>query len=177
MYITGINPTQSQTNAQGPAFRLGTHGAVVQAPGLYTAPMSETGTTAGAFDGSKVFVYVQATSTITAGQAVVVDYANAAVPLAASLADSTGKRVAVATADIAATGYGWVQVFGKANVNVIASTAVGGAVSSSATAGSLGDLTAGTTHRPVTGLHIGAVNSTTGSVFLNWPELGAAFSA
>lgn len=177
MYITGIDPTQAQTSAEGPSFRVGTHGAVVQAPGLYTAPMSESGTTAGAFDGSKVFVYVQATSSLTAGQAVVVDYANAAVPLAASLTNSTGKRVAVATSDVDAGGYGWVQVFGKAEANVIASTAVGGAVSSSATAGSLDDLTAGTTHRPVTGLHIGAVDGTTGSVFLNWPVLGAAFSA
>ena len=90
---------------------------------------------------------------------------------------SRWKRVAVATSDVDAGGYGWVQVFGKASVNSIASMAVGGAVSSSATAGSIDKLTSGTTHRPITGLHVGAVDGTTSEVFLNWAVLGAAFSA
>lgn len=175
MYITGINPTTAQTSAEGPAFRVGSLGAIVEVPSLYTAPMSETGTTAGANKGPKVFVYVTAAAAITAGQVVVVDYVNSAVLLAASLTSSTGKRVAVATCDIDSGGYGWVQVFGEASANVIASTAVGAGVSSSATAGSLDDLAAGTTHRSVSGLHIGAVNGTTGSVYLSWPVLGANF--
>lgn len=175
MYIMGIDPTTGQTSAQGPAFRVGSLGAVVEAPGLYTAPMSGTGTTAGQFDGTKVFVYVSAGAGITAGQAVQINYENEAVPTGA-LASSTGYRVGVATCDIESGGFGWVQVFGKADVNVVASTAVGGAVSTSGTAGSLDDLTAGAGLRPVTGLHIGAVDGTTGSVYLNWPVQGAAFS-
>ena len=175
MYIMGIDPTTGQTSAQGPAFRVGSMGAVVEAPSLYTAPMSSSGSTAGAFEGPKVFVYVSAGAGITAGQAVQIDYLSEATPTGA-LASSTGYRVGVATCDIDSGGYGWVQVHGRAEVNVVASTVVGGAVSTSGTAGSLDDLTAGAGLRPVTGLHIGAVNGTVAQAFLNWPVQGAAFS-
>lgn len=175
MYIMGIDPTTGQTSTQGPAFRVGSLGAVVEAPSLYTAPMSGSGSTAGEFEGPKVFVYVSAGAGITAGQAVQIDYLSEATPTGA-LASSTGYRVGVATCDIESGGYGWVQVYGRADVNVVASTAVGAAVSTSGTAGALDDLTSGAGLRPVTGLYIGAVDGTVGSAFLNWPVQGAAFS-
>lgn len=175
MYIMGIDPTTGQTSAQGPAFRVGSMGAVVEAPSLYTAPMSSSGSTAGTFEGPKVFVYVSAGSGITAGQAVQINYVNEAVPTGA-LASSTGYRIGVATCDIDSGGFGWVQVFGKASVNSIASMAVGGAVSTAGTAGSIDKLTAGAGLRPITGLHVGAVDGTVSEVYLNWPVQGAAFS-
>ena len=175
MYIIGINPTAVRTSSEGPAFKLGTLGAVAPGSAGYTAPMSDTGTTAGASHGPRAFVYVQVTSSVTAGQAVIINASHAAVP-AAALASSTGYRVGAAYASIDAGGYGWVQVYGDATVNVVSGTAVGTAVSTSGTAGSLDDLTAGAGLRPVTGVLIGSVNGTTGSVFLNWPVIGAAFS-
>lgn len=109
MYITGINPTTAQTSAEGPAFRVGSLGAIVEVPTLYTAPMSETGTTAGAAKDPKVFVYVAATAAVTAGQAVIVGYDGNAAPATATLGAAgtgTGKRLAVAVADIDSSGYG-----------------------------------------------------------------------
>lgn len=179
MYIMGIDPTQGQTSTQGPAFRVGSLGAVVQAPGLYTAPMSNTGTTAGSFDGPKVFVYVSAGAAITAGQALIVDHDSEAAPATATLGAAgtgTGKRVAVATCDIDSGGYGWVQVYGSADVNAVASTALHTKLSLSATAGSVADL-ATTGSIVVDGMTLDALSSTAGHAFLNWPVVGAPVPA
>ena len=179
MYIMGIDPTTGQTSAQGPAFRVGSLGAVVEAPSLYTAPMSSSGSTAGTFEGPKVFVYVSAGAGITAGQALIVSHDGEAVPATATLGAAgtgTGKRVAVATCDIDSGGYGWVQVYGNADVNAVASTALHTKLSLSATAGSVDDL-ATTGSIVVDGMYLDALSGTSGHAFLNWPVVGAPVPA
>lgn len=159
MYIMGIDVTAADATAE---FSVGSLGAIIDNQDDRLP---------------KVFVYVQASAAVSAGQAVLVNYDHTAIPTpTGALANAAGRRVAVAPHDIGSGEFGWVQVYGNCEVNVIASTAVGAAVSTGATAGSLDDLTAGANLRPVTGVLIGAVDGTTGTAFLNWPTAGAAFS-
>lgn len=179
MYIMGINPTVAQTSGEGPAFKLGTLGAVAPGAAGYTSPMTDTGTTAGASISTRAFVYVSSAAGVTAGHAVLIDNDHDAVSASTtSGAAGTGgsNRVGVAQVDIEAGGFGWVQVYGPVAVNVLASTAIYSPVSLSATAGSLDDLVASGSIQ-VVGLSISAVDGTSATAHLNHPSLLPAVPA
>lgn len=172
MYVMGIDPTLVRTSTEGGAFQLGTLGANAGLSTMYTAPMGTTGSTAGANSGPKVWVYVTSTAGVTAGNVVLIDgtTSNAVAASATTGASGTGlgKQVGVAAATIAAGGFGWVQVYGKATFLVVAATATNAAVSLGGTAGAFDDLVVDGSIA-VSGVQISAVNSTTGTGFLNWP--------
>lgn len=174
MYVMGIDPTKVSTAALGPDFILGTLGANAGNSTFYTAPMGTTGSTAGANVGPKAYVYVKSAAGVTAGNVVLIESttSDAVAASATTGASGTGmgKQIGVAVGTIAANGFGWVQVYGKCTFLVVAATATNAAVSLGATAGAFDDLTT-TGSITVTGVQISAVNSTTGTGFLNWPHL------
>jgi hypothetical protein len=173
MYVMGIDPTKVSTSVLGADFILGTLGANAGSPTLYTAPMGTTGSTAGANLGPKAYVYCKSAAGTTAGNVVLIDQNNDAVNASATTGASgtgMGKQIGVAVGTIAAGGFGWVQVYGKCTFLVVAATATNSPVSLGATAGAFDDLTT-TGSITVTGVNISAVNSTTGTGFLNWPHL------
>lgn len=179
MYEMGIDKTLTRTSTEGPAFILGTLGANAGSPTMYTAPMGTTGSTAGANNGPAVYVYCKSVAGVTAGHVVLIDEAFDTVSATATngaTGAGAGKRVGVACVTIAANGFGWVQVYGFTTCLVVAATAVKTVVSLSGTAGALDDLTA-VGSLPLLGIYLSAVNSTTGSVTLNWPMIGPAITA
>lgn len=174
MYEMGIDPTLVRTATEGGAFKLGTLGANAGASTMYTAPMGTTGSTAGADTGPCAYVYVTSAAGVTAGNVVLINgtTSDAVAASATSGASGTGlgKQVGVAVGTIAAGGFGWVQVYGKSTFLVVAATATNAAVSLGATAGAFDDLVVDGSIA-VSGVQISAVNSTTGTGFLNWPHL------
>lgn len=172
MYEMGIDPTLVRTSTEGGAFILGTLGAVAGTSTMYTAPMGTTGSTAGANTGPAVYVYVTSAAGVTAGNVVLINgtTTDAVAASATSGASGTGlgKQVGIAVGTIAAGGFGWVQVYGKSTFLVVAATATNAAVSLGGTAGAFDDLVADGSI-VVSGVQISAVNSTTGTGFLNWP--------
>lgn len=158
MYIMGIDVTAADATAE---FSVGSLGAIIDNQDNRLP---------------KVFVYVQATAAITAKQAVVVGVDDTAAPSGASAL--VGARLAVAPCDIGSGEFGWVQVYGRvSDVPVTGTVAAGDPVSTSATAGALGDSIAGTTLRPVYGATFGTAASSLAVVYLNWPAVGAAFAS
>jgi hypothetical protein len=121
-----------------------------------------------------VWLYVQAAGDPFANRVVVVSAANTVVPALASNA-LRGLRVGVARTAIANGSYGWVQIYGTADVQVLASAAANVRLNTTATTGHLDDDgTVGakeilgialTTARP-------ASNGTAPAV-LNFPSVGA----
>lgn len=172
MYVMGIDPTIAKTASQGGDFIVGTLGANAGQSTMYTAPMGTTGSTAGANSGPKAYVYVSSAAGVTAGNVVLVSQAGDAVAASATsgaAGTGMGKQVGVAAATIAAGGFGWVQVYGRATCLVVAATATNSAVSLGGTAGAFDDLVADGSIA-VSGVNISAVNSTTGTIMLNWPH-------
>lgn len=174
MYVMGIDPTLVRTSAEGAAFQLGTLGALAGNSTMYTAPMGTTGSTAGVNTGPAAYVYVASAAGVTAGNVVLINgtTSDAVAASATTGASGTGmgKQLGVAVGTIAAGGFGWVQVYGKAIFLVVAATATNAAVSLGAVNGAFDDLTT-TGSITVTGVQISAVNGTTGTGFLNWPHL------
>lgn len=158
----------------GPDFILGTLGANAGQSTMYTAPMGTTGSTAGANVGPKAYVYCSFAAGTTAGNVVLINGTDSAAVNASATTGASGtglgKQVGVAAATVAAGGFGWVQVYGKATFLVVAATATNAAVSLGATAGAFDDLVVDASIA-VSGVQISAVNSTTGTGFLNWPHL------
>lgn len=173
MYVMGIDPTLVRLSTEATAFIPGTLGANAGSPTLYTAPMGTTGSTAGPNLGPKAYVYVTSAAGVTAGNVVLIGATFDAVAASATTGASgtgMGKPVAVAVGTIAAGGSGWAQVYGGCTCLVVVATATNAAVSLGAVAGAFDDLTT-TGSITVTGVNISAVNSTTGTAFLNWPHL------
>jgi hypothetical protein len=161
MYITGIDPTAVQTSAQGPAFSLGALGFNMTSAG------------------PKGYIYVQADSSGITGDGYVADISAA---FAASMNTTTtgapgtggGKLVGVARAAIAASGYGWLQVFGAGVVRVAASCAAYTILNTTATAGQIDD-DATTGARVIDGIVLSAANggsAGTAAGWMNWPKIG-----
>lgn len=174
MYVMGITPASVRTSAQGPEFKLGTLGAVVNQSTLYTAPMSDTGSTAGADVGPKVFMYVKSTAGVTgAGYVVSVNPAtNDATMLttttaAAGAGGSQGYPVGVAQAAIAAGGYGWVQVYGTCQIQCAGDVAISTTLNTTATPGSMDD--AATVAIKGMTLTAAKTGAGLGNGFVNWP--------
>lgn len=173
MYVMGIDPTSTSTTA---LFFPGTLGAISPTVTLYTAPMGTTGSTAGANPGDSVWVYVQfGAGGATANRACVIDHAFGAVMVTTTngaAGAGQGKMVGVAQVAQAANSFGWLQVFGKGTVEVVAATTLYTALFTTATPGSLNHTVTGT---HIDGIVISAITNTTkGACFMNWPKVAGA---
>lgn len=177
--IIGFDPTAVRTNAEGPAFKLGTIAWEGDVPALPSAAMGVTGGSGGSDEGAKAYMYVQASGAITGdGYVCLIDgsaftAAHSTDTLSAPGAGQ-GKLVGVARAAVADTGYGWVQIFGAGTVRVLASAAAYTQLTTSATAGCLDDATTAGLE-VVDGITLDAANGgSTANVagFLNFPRVG-----
>lgn len=162
--VIGIDPTKVRTSAEGGEFKVGTLG--------YTEGLDGVG--------SKVYIYVRAdASGITGdGYVALVDGSTFVATMATTTSSApgtgAGKLAGCARAAIAASGYGWLQVFGAGTVRTLASAAAYTILNTTATAGALDDdATAGS--EVIDGMVLdvatgGAAASTAG--FLNYPKVG-----
>lgn len=162
MYISGINPTNVRTSAQGPEFTPGTIGWNMTSAG------------------PKGYIYVQDSGAAITGDGYValVD-GSAFTAIMASTTTSApgtgaGKLAGVARAAIAASGYGWLQIFGAGTVRVAASCAAYTLINTTGTAGTLDDdATAGA--EVVDGIALDVADGGSGGAvagWLNWPKVG-----
>lgn len=162
MYVSGINPTNVRTSAEGPEFTPGTIGWNMTSAGpkgyIYVQDSGSAITNDGyvaLVDGS-AFTAVMATTTTSAP------------------GTGAGKLAGVARAAIAASGYGWLQIFGAGTVRTAALCAAYTVINTTATAGQLDDdATVGA--EVVDGIVLdtatGGSDAAT-AAFLNWPKVG-----
>ena len=162
MYIFGIDPTKVRTSSEGPEFDPGQIGF---------------NTTS---DGSKGYIYVQDSgSGITGdGYVALVDGSDFAAVMASTTTSApgtgAGKMAGVARAAIAASGFGWLQIYGAGTVRTNALCAAYTLINTTATPGQLDD-DATASSEVVDGIVLdvatgGAAASTAG--FINWPKVG-----
>lgn len=149
-----ISSTNSPDNP-GPPFTLGT----------YARGINQT-----------EFVFVKATTAITAGWVCVIDSAYGAVGITTALA-LLGKLVGVAPVSIAASSYGWLQRAGTCDGGIFAITNTQPNVGLLATtgAGIIDDATT-TGNKNITGMILNATSNTTTTAvavgILNYPVVG-----
>lgn len=124
---------------------------------------------------SNEYIYVQADGAITgAGYAVIIDEAGQA----AMLTNTTGlfgQRVGIPLAAFADNEYGWVQIFGTANIRVAASAAANVQLATTTTAGTIDDAVGAGT-KNLSGIALTTANGgTAGNAqgVLNYPTVGA----
>lgn len=139
----------------------------------YPTPPFAVGTQVNGINGS-VWIYVQASAAITAAYACVISTTHTA----AHMTTTTGLRgllVGVPMVDIPNGSYGWLQVKGPANLQVLASAAANVRLNTTATAGALDDDgTAGA--KEVLGIALTtarAATNGTAPAMLNYPAVGA----
>lgn len=125
----------------------------------------------------KQYVYVKASSAIAQYDVCTIDpatYSTTVAPLGTAN-DARGNLVGVAPVAIASGSYGWLQIYGAATINVLASCAANVRLNTTGTAGSPDD--DGTASSMVIdGLYLTtARGSTAGSApgVLNYPAVGA----
>lgn len=157
MYITGIDPTETSTDAE---HLLGSRGVNVTS------------------DGVAEFVYVKANGAITGEGFVVVieDDFEADMINTTNSAPGSGQGMPVGVAQVAFADndFGWVQVWGDSLVQVSASAAKGTELNTTATDGQLDDdATAGA--EVVNGVALAAARGGTAGTaegFLTYPTVG-----
>ena len=124
-----------------------------------------------------IFVYVKASSAIAQYDVVTYDetFNTTVAPLSTSN-DARGDKVGVAPVASASGSYGWLQIYGPATMNVLASCAANVRLNTTGTAGSLDD--DGTTSAlQVEGIYLTAARTASnGSAagILNYPIIGVA---
>lgn len=124
-----------------------------------------------AFDG-KEYVFVQASSAVAANDTVIFTATETVAPLGTAN-DVLGARVGVAGVAIAASSFGWVQVYGRATARSAAAVAANARLNTTGTAGAVDDdATAGS--MPILGMSTTAGNgsATTLAVILTNPTIG-----
>ena len=161
MYISGIIPDRVRTSAEGPEFTPGTIGWNMTSAG------------------PKGYIYVKDSGAAITGDGYValVD-GSAFTAIMASTTTSApgtgaGKLAGVARAAIAASGYGWLQIFGAGLVMTAGAAAVYTRLNTTATPGAIDDdATAGS--EVIDGIVLDAAtgSATTGAGFINWPKVG-----
>lgn len=161
MFMAGIKADRVRTSAEGPEVAVGTLG------------YEQTSA------GPKGYVYIRDSGSAITGASYVVlidgsDY-TAVMASTTTSAPGTGaqKMVGIATAAIAASGYGWVQVYGPCTIRTLASAAAYTSLNTTGTAGALDD-DATASSEVIEGLSLdvatgGAPASTAG--FVNWPKV------
>lgn len=161
MYISGIDPTNVRTSGQGPEFTPGTIGWNMTSAG------------------PKGYIYVQdsGAAITSAGYVCLVDGSSFTAVMATTTTSApgtgAGKLAGVASAAIAASGYGWLQIFGAGNIQTAAAAGAYTILNTTATAGKLDDdATAGS--EVIDGIVLDAAtgSATTGAAFINWPKVG-----
>lgn len=162
MFISGINPTNVRTSAEGPEFAVGSIGFNMTSAG------------------PKGYMYVQDSgSAITGDGYVALVDGSAFTAVMASTTTSApgtgaGMLAGVARAAIAASGYGWLQIFGAGKVKVNASCAAYTQINTTATAGSLDD-DASAGAEIIDGIVLDVADGGTGVAtagWMNWPKVG-----
>ena len=124
------------------------------------------------YDG-KEYVFVLAGAAITSTYACRYTAAYSAAHLSTSN-DARGDLVGVAVADIASGSYGWVQIKGPANLQVLASCAANVRLNTTGTAGALDDDGTATT-MAVDGITLStarAASQGSAAAVLNYPSVG-----
>lgn len=179
-FVIGIDPTKVRTSAEGGEYKVGTIGWEGDSPALLSTAMGVTGGSGGTPEGCKAYIYVQDSGSAITGDGYValVDGSAFTAVMATTTTSApgtgAGKLVGVARAAIAASGYGWLQIFGPGVVRTSASCAAYTIINTTATAGQLDDdATAGA--EVIDGIVLdvatgGAAATTAG--FLNWPKVG-----
>jgi hypothetical protein len=138
----------------------------------YPAPPFAVGTRAIGNNGTE-WMYVQASAAVTATFACVISVTNTV----AHMTTTTGLRgllVGVPAVDIAANSYGWVQIKGPANLQVLASAAANVRLNTTATAGALDDDGTSTT-KEVLGIALTTARAASQGLapaMLNYPAVG-----
>lgn len=162
MYIMGIDPTNVRTSAQGAEFDVGQIGFNTDSTG------------------SKGYIYVQDSGAGITGDGYVCDIDGSAFTAVMCTTTTTapgtgvGKPVGVARAAIAASGYGWLQIYGAGVVRVAASCAAYTQLNSTATAGQIDD-DATASSEVIMSIVLDVANGgAAGTVagFINWPVVG-----
>lgn len=161
MYIFGINPTSVRASTEVPEFGVGQIGFNITS------------------SGPKGYIYVQDSGSAITGDGYVVvigsDFkAVMASTTTAAAGTGQGKMAGVARAAIAASGYGWVQIYGQGTVRTLTLAAAYTQLNVTATAGALDD-DATSTRQVIDGMVLdtatgGATANTSG--LLNWPRVG-----
>lgn len=171
MFIMGIDPTSTSSTQ---LFFPGTLGAISPPVSLYTAPMGQTGSTAGANPGDKVYVYVKFTTAVTVvNSACTMDALFNAAPTGAAMAAAAnmGKMVGISQVTQVINNFGWLQVFGQANVAATTGATAYTQMFAGATAGQL--FTTAAANVRVDGIVLNAIAAANTAVgFLNWPRVG-----
>lgn len=160
MFIFGINPTNVRASTEVPEFGVGQIGFNITSAG------------------PKGYIYVQDSGAGITGDGYVCLISSAGVAIMASTTTSApgtgaGKSAGVARAAIAASGYGWVQVYGPGTVRTLTLAAAYTLLNTTGTAGALDD-DATASSEVIEGMIIdtatgGATANTSG--FLNWPKV------
>lgn len=162
MYISGIDPTQVWTSTETPGFVPGTLG------------MNMTSA------GPKAYVFVKDSGSAITGDGYVclVDGSDFTAAMSTDTLSAPGagqgKLVGVARAAVAASGYGWLQIYGAGTIRVLASCAAYTQLTTSATAGAIDDATTAGLE-VVDGMTLDVANGgSTANVagFMNWPKVG-----
>jgi hypothetical protein len=121
-----------------------------------------------------VWIYVQASAAVTVNYFVVMSATYTVAPITTTNG-LRGLRVGVPAAAMASGDYGWVQFYGPATVQVLASAAANVALNTTATAGALDD-DATTGAKSILGAHLTTARGGTAGTapaMLNWPSVGA----
>lgn len=162
MLQIGINPTEVRTATEGPAYRVGTRGS-------YSDPVL----------GYQEFIYGKAPGGISANAHCCVErtgfeFLSINSTLVAAGSSGPGSRVGVSMAVIAANGFGWFQVYGKATIRVLINAAKGTRLNTTASLGILDDdgtAASGQIFGVVLGTTQGAAG-TNSDAMLNYPAVG-----
>lgn len=162
MYISGIVADRVRTSAEGPEFTPGTIG------------WNQTSA------GPKGYIYVQDSGSAITGDGYValVDGSAFTAVMATTTTSApgagAGKLAGVARAAIAASGYGWLQIFGAGTVLTGASCAAYTVINTTATAGQLDD-DAAVGAEVIDGIVLDTATGASAAAtaaFLNWPKVG-----
>ncbi len=148
----------------------------------YSTSQFEQGKTPGLGDryvdnNGNEFVFVQfGTGGASVNFAVSINAANSAV-MTSNSASLRGERVGVYVGDTAAvsTDYGWVQIYGTCNVQVLASCAANARITTTTTAGSLDDA-AGAGTKDLLGIVLTTARAASDGLapaLLSYPTVGA----
>lgn len=162
MYISGIDPTNVRTSAQGPEFTPGTIGWNMTSAG------------------PKGYIYVKDSGSAITGNGYVclVDGSSFEAVMASTTTSApgtgAGKLAGVARgAYIAASGYGWLQIFGAGAIQTAGAAAAYTILNTTGTAGKLDDdATAGAEVIDGIVLDAAAGSATLAAAFINWPKVG-----
>ena len=162
MYVSGIDPTSVRTSTEGPEYGLGQVGFNATSAGV------------------KGYIYVKDSGAAITGDGyvAVVDGSDFTAIMASTTTTApgtgAGKLAGVARAALAASGYGWLQVFGAGTVRANALCAAYTLINSTGTAGQLDDdATAGA--EVIDGIALDAAvggAAATAAGFINWPKVG-----